>query len=116
MWTILFDEDFAAWLDGLSDAERNPILAHAGLLREHGPNLGRPRVDTLKGSRIGNLKELRVQIAGAPWRVLFAFDPRRSAILLVGGCKQGHKRWYEINIPLAEARYQRHLERLAKEE
>ncbi|MEZ4734565.1 MAG: type II toxin-antitoxin system RelE/ParE family toxin [Caldilineaceae bacterium] len=76
------------------------------------PMLGRPQVDTLQGSSLPNLKELRVQIQGDLWRVLFAFAPKRRAIVLVGGNKRGDKRWYKKNIPIAEARYQRHLKRM----
>lgn len=78
------------------------------------PSLGRPQVDTLKGSRLVNLKELRIQHRGEPWRVLFVFDPKRRAILLVGGNKQGDARWYKRAIALAEERYQRHLEEMEK--
>jgi hypothetical protein len=66
-------------------------------------------VDTVKGSRFTNMKELRVQVGGDPWRILFAFDPQRSAILLVGGNKRGDKRWYKTFIPIADERFERHL-------
>ena len=115
-WTVLFDEDFAAWVDGLDVEVRRALLAHVVLLREHGPNLGRPHVDTLKGSKVANLKELRIQHRGKPWRVLFAFDPSRAAILLVGGDKAGDKRWYKKQIKIAEDRFERHLRRLEEEE
>ena len=111
-WEVRLDEDFAAWLDELAEGERTEILAHARLLQERGPQLGRPYVDTVKGSDYSNMKELRVQIAGDPWRILFAFDPRRAAILLVGGNKAGEKRWYETQIPIADERFRRHLARL----
>lgn len=91
---------------------RISISSYAKLLAQMGPALGRPHVDTLKGSRLKNLKELRVQYQGEPWRVLFVFDPRRQAVLLVGGCKQGNDRWYKEIIPLAEKRYQQHLEEM----
>ena len=64
---------------------------------------------TLKGSAYPNMKELRIQIGGEPWRVFFAFDPRRSAILLVGGNKGGDGRFYEVNLPIADERYRDHL-------
>ena len=111
-WDVQFDEDFAAWLLDLEADLRNAIVAHANLLREHGPQLGRPFVDTLEGSDFPNMKELRVQFQGDPWRILFAFDPNRAAILLVGGCKRGDKRWYRKHLPIADARFRRHLERL----
>jgi hypothetical protein len=114
-WDILLDAEFAEWLDGLDERERGEILAHVGLLRERGPQLGRPQVDTVKGSEYSNMKELRVQIAGHPWRVLFAFDLERSAILLVGGNNQGDKRWYKTHIPIADERFRRHLKSLEEE-
>ncbi len=113
-WDVQLDEDFASWLEGLDEHGRREILANARLLETFGPQLGRPRVDTLNGSIYENMKELRIQIAGDPWRVLFAFDPRRSAILLVGGNKQGDRRWYKAHIPIADARFQRHLDRLGR--
>jgi hypothetical protein len=111
-WDVQFDEDFAAWLLGQEADLRNAIIAHANLLRERGPQLGRPFVDTLEGSDFPNMKELRVQFRGDPWRILFAFDPDRAAILLVGGNKRGDKRWYKKHLPIADARFRRHLERL----
>jgi hypothetical protein len=114
VWEILLDPDFAAWLDGLDPGTRVAILQHAGLLAERGPQLGRPDVDTLKGSAFPNLKELRVQHKGAPYRVLFAFDPIRRAILLVGGNKRGDRRWYEVNVPIADARFRAHLDSLGE--
>jgi hypothetical protein len=110
-WDVQLDEDFAAWLLGQEADLRNAIIAHANLLREHGPRLGRPFVDTLEGSAFPNMKELRVQFRGDPWRILFAFDPDRAAILLVGGNKRGDKRWYKKHLPIADARFRRHLER-----
>ena len=82
------------------------------LLQLEGPLLGRPYVDTLKGSQYPNLKELRVQHRGEPWRIFFAFDPLRQAIVLVGGNKTGDKRWYEKNMPIAENRFAQHLAEL----
>jgi hypothetical protein len=71
--------------------------------------LGRPYVDTIKGSAFTNMKELRVQYDGNPYRILFAFDPQRQAVLLIGGNKRGDKRWYEKNIPIAERRFAEYL-------
>jgi hypothetical protein len=113
-WKVVFDDDFAAEFDGLAEALQDELLAHAMLLREFGPNLGRPTVDTLKGSRHPNMKELRFGWAGEIWRVAFAFDPARQAILLVGGDKGGadQKRFYKRLIKLADERFERHLGRL----
>ena len=85
------------------------------MLEQLGPGLGRPKVDTLKGSTCSNMKELRTQHAGDPYRTLFAFDPRRCAILLIGGCKAGDKRFYERLIPEADRLYQEHLAQIKRE-
>ena len=104
------------WFAGLVETLQDAILAHVMLLRERGPQLGRPYVDTVEASTFTNMKELRVQFHGEPWRILFAFDPARAAILLVGGNKQGDKRWYKKYIPIADQRFRKHLERLARNE
>ena len=93
----------------LESAIRVEIAAKISLLQQFGPTLGRPHADTLKGSAYPNMKELRIQIGGEPWRVFFAFDPRHSAILLVGGNKGGDGRFYEVNLPIADERYRDHL-------
>jgi hypothetical protein len=111
-WDIQLDPAFAEWLGGLEGDLRREILAHVALLRERGPQLGRPYVDTIEASDYFNMKELRVQFRGDPWRILFAFDPNRDAILLVGGNKRGDKRWYKKHIPIADERFKRHLESL----
>ena len=113
-WKVLLDPEFEIWLLEQESELREAVLAHAVLLGKYGPALGRPRVDTLQGSKLSHLKELRVQHQGCPWRVLFAFDPKRRAILLLGGNKRGDKRWYKKAIPLAEQRYQRHLQSMEK--
>src|SRR4051794_39091373 len=100
-WDVLFTDEFAAWLDGLAETVQDEILVHIALVRQRGPNLGRPYVDTVEGSEFTNMKELRVQFRGEPWRILFAFDPKRMAVLLAGGNKRGDKRWYKKHIPIA---------------
>jgi hypothetical protein len=114
-WTIIFHPAFRDWLNEQSEDEQDSIAAMLGLLKTEGPLLGRPYVDTLKGSQYANLKELRVQHRGEPWRILFAFDPLRQAIVLVGGNKTGDKRWYEKNMPIAETRFTEHLTTLEEE-
>ena len=111
-WIIIFDPAFRDWLYEQEEDVQDSILAGLGLLKQEGPLLGRPYVDTIQGSQYPNLKELRVQHAGEPWRILFAFDPIRQAIVLVGGNKTGDKRWYQKNIPIAEQRFTKHLETL----
>ena len=114
-WKVLFDEDFEEWFGEQKDDLQNEILGHSKLLATYGPMLGRPPVESIKGSRFPNMKELRIQWRGQPWRILFAFDPKRRSILLVGGNKQGDKRWYDKNIPIADARFERHLRRMEKD-
>lgn len=108
-WAVVFCEEFEEEFARLSAGLQDELLAHLLLLEHRGPHLGRPKVDTLKGSRLANLKELRFSHARQPYRFLFAFDPTRQAVVLVGGCKAGDKRFYERLIPVAEARYERHL-------
>lgn len=107
-WDVLWDDDCARWFDGLSDDVQDAIAAVIGVLQVKGPLLGRPLADTLQGAPIANLKELRVQHKGQPWRLLYVFDPKRRAVILVGGNKAGDSRWYEVNIPIAVARAKRH--------
>ena len=110
-WSVLFHDAFAAEFDGMKVDLQDELLAHARLLAEFGPNLGRPSVDTLKGSRHAQMKELRFSCNGQVWRVAFAFDPQRQAILLVGGDKRGSDqgRFYKRLIHVADARYDEHV-------
>lgn len=110
---ILLDK-FAAWLDGQEEDRRLRIMAHLDLLEERGPLLARPYADTLKGSVLTNLKELRLQHKREPIRILFAFDPKQQAVIILGGSKQADKRWYETNIPIAEKLFSEYLERQRK--
>lgn len=107
-WEVIWDDECARWRDSLPEDVQDDIAAHVGVLAEHGPALGRPRVDTLTDTPIPNLKELRVQSGTRPYRILFAFDPRRRAILLVGGDKGGDAKWYRTNIRIAVRRARRH--------
>jgi hypothetical protein len=109
-------DEFDSWFTRLEEALQDDILFVVRLLQEHGPQLRRPYADTLEGTSLSNLKELRVQHRGEPYRILFAFDPKREALLLIGGNKAGDKRWYKRMIPLAEAIFEKHLETLEKEE
>jgi hypothetical protein len=114
-WEIEFTDEFARWWEVLSADEQDSVRDSVKLLEFAGPLLARPHVDTLKGSKHANMKELRTQHAGDPLRVFFAFDPRRSAILLVGGNKTGDDRFYETMIPLADKIYDEYLEMLRGE-
>ena len=95
----------------LPEAVQDEILARMGLLREFGPMLGRPNVDTLNDSKHANMKELRFKTADGAWRVAFAFDPGREAILLIAGDKSGgsERRFYKRLIAKADARFDVHL-------
>lgn len=110
-WSILFHDDFAVEFAALAESLQDELLAHALLLRDFGPSLGRPTVDTLKGSKHTNMKELRFAWVGEVWRVAFAFDPERQAILLVGGDKGGtdQRRFYKRLIAVADERFDAHL-------
>jgi len=116
-WTVRFHEAFEPEFDCLPEGVQDEMLAHARLLEQFGPTLGRPRVDTLNGSRHANMKELRFQAADGVWRVAFAFDPQRRAILLVCGDKSGVKerKFYRDLIRKADERFKQHLARLKEE-
>ena len=113
-WTVEIGDEFAPEFDKLHESVQTEILALSRLLQRFGPQLGRPRVDTLKGSRHPNMKELRFSAGGGEWRVAFAFDPRRRGILLVAGDKSGigEKRFYRGLIRKADDRLDAHLARL----
>ena len=115
MWEIEYTDEFGAWWTDLSADEQEDVAASVGLLERRGPNLGHPFSSAIRSSRHGNMRELRVQHAGRPYRVLYAFDPRRTAILLIGGDKTGNDRWYEENVPRADRLYDDHLEELRRE-
>ena len=106
-WDVRFHPELADEFDGFAAAVQDAILAHAGLLASVGPTLGRPAVDTLKGGRLANLKELRFDAAGGVWRVAFAFDGRRIAVLLAAGNKRGQAqaRFYKALVATAERRW-----------
>jgi hypothetical protein len=115
-WAVEIGDEFEPEFDELDPDVRDEIMALALLLEKFGPQLGRPRADTLKGSRHANMKELRFGAADGEWRVAFAFDPRRRAILLVAGDKSGgsEKRFYRQLIHKADERWNAHLTRLKK--
>jgi hypothetical protein len=110
-WIVEIGDQFKLEFFGLDEDVQTEILALARLLQQFGPQLGRPRVDTLKGSRHANMKELRFSAADGEWRVAFAFDPKRKGILLVAGDKSGvsEKQFYRGLIRKADARFDAHL-------
>lgn len=114
-WDVLYTDEMKAWMATLTNRQQEALVARVLLLQEHGPALGRPIVDTVKGSAYQNMKELRASKEGA-LRVLFIFDPRRRAVLLIGGDKSGQwNQWYRTAIPAADALYRAYLEGLRKE-
>ena len=117
MWQILQTDQFKEWFkkdDNVDEDARVSIYAVMEVLKQLGPNLGRPYVDSVKGSRHENMKELRVQSKGRPFRIFFAFDPSRQAVLLIGGNKTGDKRFYTRMIPIADQLYDHYLEYLGE--
>lgn len=116
-WTVEFHDDFESEFNEMPEAVQDSLLAHLGLLKQFGASLGRPRVDTLKGSQFANMKELRFDADNGVWRVAFAFDPNRTAILLVGGDKSGvnQTRFYKQLIRKADERFNEHLLRIKRE-
>ena len=114
-WVVEMADEFEPEFDALDKDVQTEILALSLVLEEFGPQLGRPRVDTLNGSHYANMKELRCGVAGGEWRVAFAFDPRRRAVL-VAGDKAGvsQKRFYRELIRKADARFNKHLAQMAR--
>lgn len=116
-WKVDFHPVFDQEFDALVHDVQDKLLAYATILSENGPSLGRPFVDTLKESRHANMKELRFTAAGGVWRVAFAFDHQRKAILLVAGDKSGSadKRFYRRLIRKADERFDAHLDQLEQQ-
>ena len=113
-WEVEVTDEFVSWYRTLQLSESDAVDEAVALLEDRGPALGRPLADTLQGSRLPNLKELRP--LGGSIRILFAFDPRRVAILLLGGDKSGQwQSWYQMMIPRAEQLYDDHLAQLRRE-
>ncbi len=114
-WLVEYTDEFGAWWDRLAEAEQVSVDAHVRKLEERGPSLPFPYSSGILGSRHSHLRELRVQNGGKPLRVFYAFDPRRVAILLIGGDKSSDKRFYERMILFADDLYDEHLAELDRE-
>lgn len=114
-WEVEFTGEFERWWSNLSEDGQEDINAIVTLLQRYGPALRRPHSDVVASSKHSHMKELRIQDAGRPYRVLYAFDPRRCAILLIGGDKTGNVRWYEELVPVADRLYDEHLATLKRE-
>lgn len=114
-WEVEFTDEFGNWWNSLSEAEQDSVDVKVQMLQDRGPALPRPHSDRIRSSRHANMKELIVQHAGRPYRVLYAFDPRRAGILLIGGDKTGNDRWYEEFVPVADDLFDAHLAALKQE-
>jgi len=114
-WNVEYTDEFGDWWADLSEAEQADIAAAAELLMEHGPALPFPHSSGIAGSRHQHMRELRVQSCGRPLRVFYCFDPRRTAILLIGGDKTGDKRFYKRMIPIADRLYDQYISELRRE-
>ena len=113
-WDVEFTDEFGAWWDNLSPEEQESVDFGVGLLIERGPTLPFPYSSQVKGSKFGEMRELRVQHQGRPYRVLYAFDPVRVALLLVGGDKTGDDSWYDRTVPIADRLFSAHLDEIKK--
>ena len=108
MVEVLATDEFTGWYEGLDEGDADAVTRVVGLLEAMGVTLGSPHSSQIKGSKVA-LRELRVQSHGKPLRVFYVFDPKRRAVLLVGGDKTGDNRFYEEQVPLAEKVYAKHL-------
>ena len=117
-WAVGFHDDFVPEFDALDEDVQDELIALMQSLEQMGPHLGRPRVDTLNGSRHANMKELRFDAEGGVWRFAFAFDPERRAVIFCGGDKSGggEKRFYQRLIAKADNRFNTHLAELRQKQ
>ena len=115
-WEVEFTEEFEAWWNGLRVEEQIELDGKVRLLEEHGPVLPRPHSDVIVTSKHANMKELRGKVIfphhRSELRVLYAFDPRRAAILLIGGDKTGNPKWYDEYVPVADQIFDDHLKQI----
>lgn len=114
-WDVEYTDEFGLWWRALSEGQQDAVAASVELMMEHGPSLPYPYSSSVRSSRHGVMRELRVQSGGRPLRVFYAFDPRRTSVLLIGGDKTGNDRFYEEYVPVADNLYDEHLDELRKE-
>lgn len=114
-WDVEYTDEFGAWWETLSEKEQEALDVSVRLLEALGPSLPFPHSSGVAASRHEHMRELRTQQGGRPLRTLYAFDPRRAAILLIGGDKTGSDRWYETHVPIADRLYEEHLSQLRRE-
>lgn len=111
---IEYTDEFEEWWNALTEDEQIAVASMVNLLAERGTALPFPYSSNLKTSKYSHMRELRIQHSGDPYRVLYAFDPRRVAILLIGGLKRGDDIWYKKIVPLADKIYRNHINTLNK--
>lgn len=116
MWEVEYTTEFEDCWDALSPSQQESVAAVVRMLESLGPRLPFPWSSGVRGSRHSTMRELRVQSGGDPLRVLYSFDPRRVAVLLIGGSKRGSARWYDRMIPKADRILDRHLEHLGRKD
>jgi hypothetical protein len=114
-WDVEFTDEFGDWWKLLTEEQQDDVAHSVGVLAEIGPALGFPYSSKVRASRHDHMRELRIQSGGRPLRALYAFNPLRAAILLLGGDKTGDDRWYDRFVPMADRLYDQHLEELRKE-
>ena len=115
MWEIEYTDEFGEWWETLSEPEQDAIAFSIGLLRSEGPSLRFPHSADVRQSRHSSMRELRSQCQGRPLRTFYAFDPRRTAILLIGGDKTGDDRFYDVMVPIADKIYDNYLKEIQEE-
>jgi hypothetical protein len=114
-WDVEYTDEFGEWWNSLTDTEQDDFTAVVALLMEHGPQLPFPYSSGIESSKHDHMRELRVQSSGKPLRGFYAFDPRRTAILLIGGGKTGDDRFYKTMVPIADRLYDDYIAELRKE-
>jgi len=114
-WEVEVTDEFLRWWESLTGTRQEDVAAHVQELEKRGPTLPHPYSTDVTTSKHGNMRELRVQSSGRPLRIFYAFDPRRTAILLIAGDKTGDKRFYDHFVPLADSLYDEHLAEIRKE-
>ena len=114
-WQVEYTNEFEDWWLELTERQKDSINSKVNLLMERGPRLAYPHSSSVRSSKHRHMRELRVQSGGRPIRIFYAFDPRRSSILLIGGDKTGNDRFYQVYVPIADDLYDIYLEELRNE-
>lgn len=115
IWEVEYTDEFERWWRTLNEAEQDSVAVSVVLLEQKGPALPLPHSSGITQSKHSHMREPRIQHQGNPYRILYAFDPRRAAILLLGGNKTGKDRWYDEFVPIADGLYDDHIKQLQAE-